>query len=170
MFEPVLRCSRKVVLGGTVCAMLSACQHRPQAEPDPGPPQQVVTGSKFTVLAPLNFSAGRSELLFQNEQLVTAAQLSQDMPYCRLAPDAGAPQTIAPGSLPVRSVDYDERESGGTSGMVSVTRIALSAAANSPGYVLSCGWPARATSRGFVTAQQIYNAIGGQLFSMDTLR
>ncbi|MGH8649892.1 MAG: hypothetical protein ACREUP_11400, partial [Burkholderiales bacterium] len=107
---------------------------------------------------------------FQNEQLVTAARLSRDMHYCKFVPDANAPRTVPPGSLTVRSVDYDEREIGAANAMVSVTRIVLSPAANRPGYTLSCGWPAGAPARGFMTAQQIYNAIGGQFFSMDLLR
>jgi hypothetical protein len=159
------------ITGATLCgaiALLAACQHAPPAAP-PDPPQQVETGSRFTVLAPLSFPVGSSELLFQNEQLVTAARVSPDMPYCRLVPEAGAPRAIAPGNLTVRSVDYDERAIGSTGEMASVTRIALSASPNRPGYTLTCGWPAGASPRPFPTTQQIYNAIGGQ-FSMDLLR
>jgi len=163
--------TRKPIAGAALCgvvALLAACQQPPPGPP-PAPPQQVEKGSRFTVLAPLGFPAGSSELLFQNEQLVTAAKLSRDMPYCKLAPEAGASRTLPPGSLTVRSVDYDEREIGSTPGIASVTRIALVAEPNRPGYTLSCGWPEDAPTRGFLTTQQIYNAIGGQ-FSMDLLR
>ena len=170
MFEIMLRYLRGIVVGGAACALLAACQHRAQPEPDPGPPPDIVAGSKFNLLAPLSFPAGRSELLFQNEQLVTAANLSRAMPVCRLAPDAGAPRTIPAGSLTVRTVDYDVREIGGTSHVTSAVRIALSSAPHRPGYTLSCGWPAGGPAHGFVTAEQIYNAIGGQYFSMDLLR
>ena len=170
MFKPVYRNFRVIVAGGAACAVLAACQHRPQAEPDPGPPQEVVAGSKFNLVAPLSFPAGSAELLFQNEQIVTAANLSRAMPVCRLAPDAGAPRTIPAGSLTVRTVDYDVREIGGTSHVTSAVRIALSSAPHRPGYTLSCGWPAGGPAHGFVTAEQIYNAIGGQYFSMDLLR
>jgi len=50
-----------------------------------------------------------------------------------------------------------------------VTRISLAAPAGRPGYTLSCGWPAGGPARGFMNADQIFNAIGGQ-FSMDLLR
>jgi hypothetical protein len=159
------------ISGATLCgaiALLAACQHAPPTAP-PEPPRQVETGSRFTLLAPLSFPAGSSELLFQNEQLVPAAKLSRDMPYCKLAREAGAPGALAPGNLTVRRVDYDEREVGSAGEMANVTRIALSAAPNRPGYTMTCGWPAGAPTRGFPTTQQIYNAIGGQ-FSMDLLR
>ena len=149
-------------------ALLAACEHSPNP-PIPEPPQQVETGSRFALRTPLAFPAGSSEILFQNERLVAAAKLSRDMPYCKLVPESGARGTIAPGSFTVGSVNYDEREVGTTSGMISVTRIALTADASRQGYTLSCGWPAGAPARGFLTTEQIFNAIGGQ-FSMNLLR
>ena len=134
------------------------------------PPQQVETGSKFVLATPLSFPAGSAELFFQNEQVVPAGKLSRDMPYCKLTPESGAAAPIAPGTFTVGAVNYDEREIGTTSGMVSVTRIALSADPSRPGYTLLCGWPAGAPMRGFVTTQQIYNAIGGKYFTMNLLR
>jgi hypothetical protein len=149
--------------------LVVACQHSPNP-PIPEPPQQVETGSRFTLGTPLSFPAGSSELLFQNEQLVAAAKLSRDMPYCKLAPESGARTAIPPGTFTVGSVNYDEREVGTTSGMTSVTRIALSADASRQGYTLSCGWPPGAPARGFATTEQIYNAIGGKYFTMNLLR
>lgn len=149
-------------------ALLAACQHA-SPPPDPGPPQQVLTGSTFNLFSPLAFPAGSSELLFQNERIVTAANLSREMPYCRLTPDSGAPRAIPPGRLTVGAVSYDERGIGAASGMIGVTRIALAAQAGKPGYTLSCGSPASGPVRGFLNADQIFNAIGGQ-FSMDLLR
>ena len=145
-------------------ALLGACQ-QPAPAPMAPPPKEVESGSIFLLNSPLAFPPGSPELLFQNEKVVTAAGLSPDLPYCRLRPESGAPGTIAPGRLTAGAVIYDERESGTTGGMVSVTRIALSTAAGGPGYTLSCGWPAGAPSQGFLTAGQIFNAIGGQ-FSM----
>jgi len=150
-------------------AVLAACQHHPDP-PIPMPPQQVETGSTFVLATPLSFPAGSSELLFQNEQLVPAGKLSRDMPYCKLTPESGATVPIAPGTFTVGAVNYDEREIGTASGMVSVTRIALSADPTRPGYTLLCGWPQGSALRGFVTTQQIYNAIGGKYFTMDLLR
>jgi hypothetical protein len=156
------------VLGAV--ALLAACEHRPPPPQIAAPPQQVQTGSTFALGAPLVFPPGDGELLFQNEQLVPAAQLARDQPYCRLAPEAGAPRTIAPGDLTVGSVNYAEREIGTTGGMTSVTRIALSGDPARPGYTLSCGWPQGAPARGFVTTEQIYNAIGGKYFTLNLLR
>jgi len=150
-------------------ALLAACEHKPVPPPIPGPPQQVVTGSTFHLRSPLAFPAGGNELVFQNESLVPAATVSREMPACRFVPEAGAPRTIAPGRLTVGSVNYDQREIGTTAGMTSVTRIALAPAPGRPGYTLSCGWPPGAPARGFVSTEQIFNAIGGQ-FSLDLLR
>jgi hypothetical protein len=157
-----------VALIGAV-ALLAACEHSPNP-PIPMPPQQVETGSRFALGTPLSFPAGSSELLFQNEQLVPAGKLARDMPYCKLVPESGATRTIPPGTLTVGSVNYDEREVGTTGGMTSVTRIGLSSDPARPGYTLSCGWPPGAPARGFVTTEQIYNAIGGKYFTMNLLR
>lgn len=150
-------------------ALLAACEHQPTA-PIAMPPQQVETGSRFTLATPLSFPPGSSELLFQNEQVVPLGKLSRDMPYCKLTSESGSTGPIAPGSFTVGAVNYDEREIGTTSGMVSVTRIALSADPNRSGYTLLCGWPQGAPMRGFVTTEQIYNAIGGKYFTMNLLR
>ena len=149
-------------------ALLAACEHSPNP-PIPEPPRQVETGSRFVLRTPLTSPAGSSEVLFQNEQLVAATKLSRDMPYCKLTPESGARGAIPPGNFTVGSVNYDEREIGTTSGMTSVTRIALTADASRQTYTLSCGWPAGAPARGFVTTDQIFDAIGGQ-FSMNLLR
>jgi hypothetical protein len=156
-----------IALLGAV-ALLAACEHSPNP-PIPEPPQQVETGSRFTLGTPLTFPAGSSELLFQNEQLVPAGKVAREMPYCKLVPESGARGTIPPGTFTVGSVNYDEREVGTTSGMTRVTRIALTADASRQGYTLSCGWPAGAPARGFLSTEQIFNAIGGQ-FSMNLLR
>jgi hypothetical protein len=91
------------------------------------------------------------------------------MPYCRLAPQVGAPRAIAPGNFTVTSVTYDERESGSGGAMLSITRIALAVAANQPGYVLTCGWPEASATPAFVTTEQIFDAISGH-FTMQLLR
>ena len=135
----------------------------------PGPPRQVETGSTFNLRSPLAFPEGSSELLFQNERVVMASKLSREMHFCRLTPEAGAPGTIPAGRLTVGDVSYEVQDTGAPGGMTAVTRIALAAQPGRPGYVLSCGWPAGGPARGFMNADQILNAIGGQ-FSMDLLR
>lgn len=149
-------------------ALLAACQHASKPPVLP-PPQQVETGSTFNLRSPLTFPAGRAELLFQNEQVVTASKLSREMHYCRLTPDSGAPRVIPAGRLTVGAVGYDTQAAGATGAMTAVTRIALVVDPGQPGYTLSCGWPAGGPARGFMSAEQIFNAIGGQ-FSMDLLR
>jgi hypothetical protein len=151
-------------------AVLAGCEHRQPPPPVATPPQQVETGSKLTLATPLSFPAGGGELVFQNEQLVPAAKLARDQPYCKLVADSGARTTIAPGTFTVGAVNYDEREVGVTGGMVSVTRIALASDATHADYTLSCGWSPGSPARGFVNTEQIYNAIGGRYFSMNLLR
>jgi hypothetical protein len=154
------------VLAATV--VMAACQHPPPTPP-PAPPQQVETGSTFTLLSPLTFSTGRSELLFQGQRQVTADALSKNLPYCKLVPLAGAARSVTPGPLRVSNVNYDERESGESSAMFSITRIVLAPGAGQPGYTMSCGWPVATSGPAFLTTEQIYNAIGGQ-FSMQLVR
>lgn len=166
-FERMSATPRLALLGAF--ALLLGCQHGGETVV-PAPPQQVVTGSRFNLLKPLSFPAGSSELLFQNEQLVAAGKVARTRPYCRLTPRTGAPRTLQPATFTVGAVDYDEKESGSTLAMVGVIRIALAAGTSPPVYTMSCGWPEGAQSAGFVTAQQIYNAIGGQFFSMDVPR
>lgn len=154
---------------GTFAAlMIAACQSTPPALP-PLPPQQIESGSTITLLAPLTFPTGRSELLFQGQKQVSAAALSKTLPYCKLVPLVGAPHSLTPGPMWVGKVIYDERESGDTSAMFSVTRIGLTPAPNQPGYTLSCGWPEASSSASFLTTEQIYSAIGGQ-FTMQLQR
>ena len=163
---------RRILTGAVVgaAALLAACEHRSPPPAIPMPPQQVETGSTFTLATPLSFPPGSSELLFQNEQLVPPGKLARDMPFCKLVPEIGAPASLPAGNFTVGAVNYDEREIGTTSGMTSVTRIALSSDPRRPGYTLSCGWPEGAPARGFVTTEQIYNAIGGKYFTMNLAR
>ena len=151
-------------------ALLAACEHQQPPLPIAMPPQQVETGSRLTLATPLAFPPGSSEVLFQNEQVVPPARLSRDMPYCKLTSESGSTAPIAPGTFTVGAVNYDEREIGTTSGMMSVTRIALSTDPSHSGYTLLCGWPQGSAMRGFVSTEQIYNAIGGKYFTMNLLR
>jgi len=164
--------NRRCIAAAAVLAalgVLAACQHQPDPS-IPMPPQQVETGSRLVLATPLSFPAGGRELLFQNEQVVPAGKLARNMPYCKLTSDSGATTPIAPGTFTVGAVNYDEREIGTTSGMVSVTRIALSADPARAGYTLLCGWPPGAAPGGFVSTEQIYNAIGGKYFTMNLVR
>jgi len=147
--------------------VVAACQHAAPTSA-PSPPRQVETGSTFTLLTPLTFPPGRSELLFQGQRQVNADALVKNLPYCKLVPLSGAARALTPGSFTVGNVSYDERESGDGGAMFKLTRISLVASANQSGYTMTCGWPV-ASGQAFLTTDQIYNAIAGQ-FSMQLLR
>lgn len=153
----------------TAALLAVACQHAPPAPLTPLPPQQVETGSTFTLFAPLAFAPSTTELLFQGQRVVAAQAIVRNRSYCRLAPQGGAPRSLQAGNFVVRSVAYDEREAGSAGSMSTVTRITLAPVSNQPGYVLSCGWPETTTTPAFVTTEQIFDAIGGQ-FTMQLLR
>ena len=148
-------------------AILTGCKTAPQAPP-PIPPQQIETGSTFTLLSPLTFPASPAQLLFQGRRSVGASAISPGSPYCKLVPHAGAPYSLLPGPLKVGSVSYDERELGTSSAMFSITRITLSASPSQPGYTMTCGWSVALASPNFVSTEQIDNAIRGQ-FTMQLL-
>ena len=153
-----------------VAALLAvACQSAPPDPLVPLPPQQVETGSTFTLLAPLTFAPNMTEIVFQGQRVVAAQAIVRNRPYCRLLPQSGASRSVQAGNFIVKGVAYDERESGSAGSMLSVTRITLAPVANQPGYVLSCGWPEASAAPAFVTTEQIYDAIGGQ-FTMQLLR
>lgn len=147
--------------GAFTAILLAACQHQAPTLP-PLPPQQIESGSTLTLLTPLTFASGRPELLFQGQRQISAGALSKDLPYCKLAPLAGAAHSLTPGPMKVGSVSYDERESGDGSAMFSITRISLVAGSQQPGYTMSCGWPLPTPNPAFLTTEQIYSAIGGQ--------
>lgn len=151
-----------------VAVAVMACKSAPPPRP-PAPPQQVEAGSTLTLLSALTFPAGQPELVFQGQRIVAPNAISPALPYCRLVPQVGAPHSLLPGLLRVTDVSYDERESGTTRAMYSITRIALVAGPNQPGYIMSCGWPGAGQSQDFVSTEQIYNAIAGQ-FTMQLVR
>jgi len=165
--RPEISWKRTVAAAVLLAAItLSACRTAPQSPRLP--PQQIETGSTFTLLSPLTFPAGQSQVLFQEGRIVGANAISPRPPYCKLVPHAGAPLSLSPGTLRVGNVSYDERESTG-SAMFSITRISLSADPNKPGYTMSCGWSDATTAAEFVSTEQIYSAIRGQ-FTMQLLR
>jgi len=145
-------------------ALLAACQHA--APPPAPPPQQIESGFRFSLAAPLKFPGDKPRMLFQNLKVVPATALVPYEPYCSLAAEKGAALVIPASTLIVHSVDYDERAIANTDRMTGVTRIALAASAGAPAYTLRCGWPEGASQGNFLSADQIFNAIGNT-FTMD---
>jgi hypothetical protein len=131
----------------------------------PADPLRMESGAKLTLRVPLAFPTGANTLYFQNNQLVSAAGIAPELPYCRLTPTGAAtPRVLEPGTVTVGSVDYDEKEVGATGRAAMVTRIALLDPKQSR-YAMSCQWPEGGPTRGFLTAPQIQGAIGA-FFSM----
>ncbi|WP_313952909.1 hypothetical protein [Accumulibacter sp.] len=147
--------------------LLAACQH--SAAPPAPPPQQIEKGFRFSLDTPLSFPGGQPRMLFQNLKVVPVTALAPYEPYCSLTAEKDAALIIPPITLIVQSVNYDERAIAGTQRMTSVTRIALAAPVGTSAYVLRCGWPEGAPQAAFLSADQIFNAIGNT-FTMDQPR
>ncbi len=147
-----------------VTALLAACQHA--APPPAPPPQQIESGFRFGLAAALKFPGDQPRMLFQNLKVVPATALAPYEPYCSLTAEKGAALVIPASTLIVQSVEYDERAIARTDRMTGVTRIALAASTGAPAYTLRCGWPEGTRQAGFLSANQIFNAIG-DTFSMD---
>lgn len=163
------RVARGVALCGAFLASGGCQQKAPAFGTIASPPQQVATGSRFDLRVPLAFPPKSREIFFQNGKIAEGVGLAAYEPYCRLRPIGAQAPTMPPGTYVVSAVDYDERETWSGGAQRNVTRIALGAEARPPAFALSCGWPEGAPAQGFLTTQQIYNAIGGQ-FSMDIPR
>jgi len=165
----LLRVTHVAALCGAFLAGGGCQQKAPGISTIASPPQQVAAGSRFDLRVPLDFPPQSREIFFQNGKIAGGVGLAAYEPYCRLRPIGAQPATMPPGTYVVSAVDYDERETWSGRAQRNVTRITLGAEARSPAYALSCGWPEGAPAQGFLTTQQIYNAIGGQ-FSMDIPR
>lgn len=148
-------------------APLAACQHA--AAPPTPPPQQIATGFRFSLAAPLSFQGGSPRIFFQNLKVLPAAALLPYEPYCSFTAEKGVPLVIPASTLVVRSVDYDESAIADSQRMTSVTRIALAASTGAPIYTLRCGWPEGAPQAAFPSVDQIFNAIGNT-FTMDQVQ
>jgi hypothetical protein len=165
----LLRTAHGAVLCGALLASAGCQQKAPAFGTIASPPQQVAAGSRFDFRVPLSFPPKSGEIFFQNEKIAEGVGLASNMPYCRLRPIGQQGPSMASGTYTVGAVTYDERESWSGGALRNVTRITLGAEGKPPAYALSCGWPEGAPAQGFLTAQQIYSAIGGQL-SMDIPR
>jgi hypothetical protein len=144
-----------------VVAFLAACQHKQAGIDVPPVPQNIQRGDTLVLSSPLTLPPN-APLVFQREQIVPAAGVAWDVPYCALDAVGGAPRSLQPGPFSVGAVYYDERGSGGVGGTNAVTTVAMGAPGNpaARAYDLRCGWPAGSASTGLISIQQIFNAIG----------
>ena len=144
-----------------LAAFLAACQHKKPGPDLPPVPDNIQRGDTLVLATPLTLPAN-GPLVFQREQIVPAAGVAWDVPFCALDAVGGAPRTLQPGRYTVGDVYFDERGSGGVGGTNALTTVAM-AAPGTPGaraYDLRCGWPAGSRSTGLISIQQIFNAIG----------
>ena len=142
-------------------AALAACQ--PHAKKTlAGPPQDVASGSVFTLNKSIVIPAGSSSVDFQDTRLVAPEAIRPNYPYCRFALDdaASAAREIKPQSFTVTGVDYDEQAAGSLGEAVTSTRMNLQTAQGAKGYRMACMQPSAAASAPFVTASEINGALG----------
>jgi len=144
-----------------MAAALCACHpHAKTALSDP--PQDVASGSVFTLNKRIVIPAGAAGVQFQDTQLVGPDALRPSYAYCRFGLD-GATSTaheITPQPFTVTSVDYAESAAGSMGEAVSSTRMALQTAQGVKGYAMTCMLPAPAASPRFVTVSEINGALG----------
>jgi hypothetical protein len=149
-----------ILLGVVV---LSACQPRPRPDPLADVPQDVPTGSTFTLNQSIVIPAGTPAVYFQDAQLVAQPGLRPHYAYCRFGTDdpASVAREIKPQPFVVGSVSYEEQASGPVGEAVSLTRMNLQTSQKVQGYSMICGLPGPAESARFVTVSQINGAVGG---------
>jgi hypothetical protein len=141
---------------------LAACQPRASKSTLADPPQDVASGSVFTLNKSLVIPAGSAAVQFQDTQLVATEAIRPNYPYCRFGLDgpASAAREIKPQSFTVTSVTYEERSAGSSGEAVSSTQMNLQAGQGAKGYRMSCMLPGAAASARFVTASEINGALG----------
>jgi len=142
-------------------AVLCACHPRAKTTLS-DPPQDVASGSVFTLNKGIVIPAGAAGLQFQDAQLVGPDALRPSYAYCRFGLDSAAStaREITPQPFTVASVDYDESAAGAMGEAVASTRMALQTAQGVKGYLMTCMLPASAASARFVTASEINGALG----------
>lgn len=126
------------------------------------PPQDVASGSVFTLNKSIVIPAGAAGVQLQDARLVGPDALRPSYAYCRFGQEAAASaaREIAPQPFTVTSVDYDESAAGSMGEAVSSTRMALQTVQGVKGYFMTCMLPAAAASARFVTVSEINGALG----------
>src|SRR5262249_29796957 len=126
------------------------------------PPQDVASGSVFTLNKSIVIPAGAPGVQFQDTRLVGQDALRPRYAYCRFGQDTAAStaREISPQPFTVTRVDYDESAAGAMGEAVSSTRMALQSAQGQKGYFMTCMLPAAAASPRFVTVSEINGALG----------
>ena len=141
---------------------LAACQTNPPPDPLADVPQDVPTGSTFTLNQGVVIPAGRAAVYFQDTQLVEQNALRPRYAYCRLGTDepVSTARELKPQQFTVGGVSYEEQASGAAGEAVSLTRMELLPGKQSQGYSMTCGLPSAAESARFVTVSEINGAVG----------
>lgn len=152
---------REIILLLVAAAALCGCHpHAKTTLADP--PQDVASGSVFTLNRNVVIPAGAAGVQFQDTQLVGPDALRPSYAYCRFGLDGATSiaREITPQPFTVTSVDYDESAAGSMGEAVSSTRMALQTAQGTRGYLMTCMLPAATGSPRFVTVSEINGALG----------
>lgn len=147
-----------LLLTGVVASF--ACYAGPPAG---SPPQDIPSGSTFKLRKTITLPAGGGTLYFQDAQLIAKAAVQPNYVYCTFEID-NPPSTarkIKRQVFTVKSVDFDERETGETHKVTSVSIIHLDAEHPTDAASMRCQWPDKGPATGFVTADEIRGALGG---------
>jgi hypothetical protein len=141
---------------------LAACHPRASKGTLADPPQDVASGSVFTLKKRIVIPAGSAAVQFQDTQLVAPEAIRPNYPYCRFGLDdpASTAREVKPQSFTVTSVDYEERSAGSSGEAASLTRMNLQTAQGAKGYRMTCMLPGAAASARFVTVSEINGAVG----------
>jgi hypothetical protein len=140
---------------------LAACQpHAKRALADP--PQDVASGSVFTLNKSIVIPAGSAAVQFQDTQLVAPEAIRPNYPYCKfgLESPVSTARAIRPQPFTVTGVAYEEQSLGSSGEALSLTRMNLQAGLGAKGYLMICMRPGAASTARFVTASEINGALG----------
>jgi hypothetical protein len=146
-----------------VIVTLAGCQTKKDTYDSVPPIQDITAGSSLVLLKPLVVSRGVPATVFQNGRIVQAHELRNDMPYCRLERDQPPDKDleVKPQTIPVKTVEFDDRRVGNSDEKVSVMKVTLGATDTNPFRRMNCLWPVPSATPNFVTAEDIATTLGG---------
>jgi hypothetical protein len=130
--------------------------------PVQAPPQDIPSGSTFTLQTAITVKPPGATVYFQDAQLVVKSAVDPGYVYCMFALDkpAAAARKIKRQVFTVKNVEFDEREIGNTRKVASVTIMSLDAKHPADAARMTCLWPKKDSAFGVVTADEIRGALG----------